>query len=111
MLSLASDDIAVLLEQTRKELASSDHFSESVAEITVVDEGLNFLFASQEGPVVRVLACVVYPEGQVVRSRESGEVVDEPVGVGGSVATGLDVLVREGLEGEVVNVSPSDGGC
>ncbi len=111
MVEAMSEDMKVALEQGRSDLAALNVYSDSPAEISVVAEGLNFLFASQEGPVVRVVGCVVYPEGKVVRSVESDEVVDDSIGSGGSVAVGLDVIVREGLVGEVVNVSPSEGGC
>ena len=112
MLEISSDDIADAMLQARSSLISLNMYSDSEADVFQELLGLNFQFASVEGPVVRIDSCVSYPEGQDLRSIDTDEVIQQGLPPGGAQGTSIDVLVREGFEGEVIAISPvAEGTC
>lgn len=109
---VSSPEIVEALEFGRGELASLELYTDSEADVVQDLVGLNFQFASVEGPVVRIDSCVTYPEGQQLRAVDGGEIVQEGLPPGGSQGTSIDVIVRDGLVGEVIAVTPiSNGVC
>lgn len=110
MLDISSEELEEVLELGRQSLVSSGYYSDSPTDVVVESVGLNFRYASADGPVVRVESCVSYPEGQELKLVGSDDVAESPLGPGESVGASLDVLVREGFVGEVVAVSPSASG-
>ncbi len=109
LIAAVSVELVDLMESSRVEVLDSGLYSESPTDEFIEVVGVNFQFASAAGPVVRVDSCVSYPKGQELRSVASGDVVDEVIAPGGSVASGFDVLVRDGFKGEIVAVVPLDG--
>ncbi len=103
---ISSPEIVEAIEFGRGELAKLELYTDSEAEVTQGLVGLNFQFASVEGPVVRIDSCVTYPEGQQLRSVDDGEVVQEGLPPGGTQGTSIDVIVRGGFVGEVIAVTP-----
>lgn len=111
LLAVSSEQLTFALERGRNYLLETGSYSDSPTNVFLDVAGLNFDYAFADGPVVRVNSCVVYPEGQVVRSLETGEVVEETLPPAGTQYFGIDVLVREGFVGEVVASTPLDERC
>lgn len=112
LLDISSPEIEEAMLEARGTLESYELYSESTSDVFQQVLGLNFQFASVEGPVIRVESCVTYPDGQDLRALDTGEVTEQALPPGASQGTTIDVLVRSGLEGEVVAINPiTDGTC